>query len=147
MTIQLIPAEEQDRTFFRKAHHIAYRPVIESMFGWDEKAQDNYADKDFDERSPHIILFENQKAGVIGWQDKPDYIWFGPIFILPEYQGNGIGSILVKQFMDRANTENISLKLQTLKMNLGAKKLYEKLGFKVILESDIYWQMEYSVSK
>jgi hypothetical protein len=84
MNITLIAAEEEDRTSFRHAHHLAYRPVIEKMFGWDESKQDVYADKDFDERQPHLIYKEGRKIGVVGWQIKPDHIWFGPIFILPE---------------------------------------------------------------
>lgn len=148
MHIKLILAAERDREFFRKTHHLAYRDVIEPMFGWDEKKQDHYADIDFNDRNPHIIQYEDKQAGVIGWQEKEDHIWFGPIFVLPEFQNKGIGSFLVKQFMKEAEAKNIALRLQTLKMNEGAKKLYERLGFKVISSNEVHWQMEYkSVAK
>ncbi len=146
MNIELIPATEKDREFFRKTHHLAYRQVIESMFKWDEKEQAIFADRDFDERNPHIIIFDKQYSGVVGWQDKSEYIWFGPIFILPQYQNKGIGSLLVKQFMDKADSQNLPLRLQTLRKNERAKVFYKKLGFKVIDYNNIHWQMEYRKS-
>jgi ribosomal protein S18 acetylase RimI-like enzyme len=144
MQVKLIPATEMDREFFRKAHHLAYRDVIEPMFGWDDKKQDHYADTDFNDRNPHLIQQENNSVGVIGWQEKEDHIWFGPIFVLPEFQSKGIGSLLIKQFIKDAKVKNIALRLQTLKMNEGAKKLYERLGFRVLSSNEIHWQMEYN---
>jgi hypothetical protein len=73
MNITLIAAREKDRTFFRHAHHLAYRPVIEKMFGWNENKQDAYADKDFDERQPHLIRDEARKVGVVGWPGGPPF--------------------------------------------------------------------------
>ena len=125
-------------------HHTAYRPVIEAMFGWNEQQQDTYADSDFDERNLHIIHYEHKSVGVIGWQDKPDHFWFGPLMILPEYQNKGIGSTLVRQFMDTADALKLPLRLQTLRQNTEAKRLYEKLGFRILPSCAIYWQMEYS---
>lgn len=143
MSIELIPAVEADRAFFRATHHAAYRDVIEAMFGWDEAKQDAYADSDFDQRNPHIILYNDDRAGVIGWQDKPDHLWFGPLFILPDYQGQGIGSKLVNDFIKRAQSHGKPLRLQTLRRNDGAKRLYEKLGFQVTETTDSHWQMQY----
>jgi GNAT superfamily N-acetyltransferase len=143
MTLKLISAIETDRAFYRHAHHVAYRPDIEKMFDWDEPQQDAFADKDFDERNPTIIHYNGNKAGVVGWQDKSDYIWFGPIFILPEHQGYNIGTKIIKEFIGKANKQKIPLRLQTLIVNEKAKIWYEKLGFKAIGQSAIHWQMEY----
>lgn len=144
MNITLIAAQEEDRTFFRHAHHSAYRPVIEKMFGWDDSKQDVYADKDFDERHPHLAYEGGRKVGVVGWQTKPDRIWFGPIFILPEYQGKGIGMHVVKKFIKKAESERLPLRLQTLLVNEKAKAFYERLGFKTLDKSAVHWQLEYT---
>jgi len=144
MKAKLVPATENDRFFFRQAHHLAYRAVIEVMFGWDEVQQDKAADKDFDERNPHIICQNDVHVGVVGWQDQINHIWFGPIFILPDYQNKGIGTELIEYFMIMAGEQSKALKLQTLKENLRAKELYERMGFKVIASDEIHWQLEYS---
>jgi GNAT superfamily N-acetyltransferase len=144
MNITLKAAEEEDRPFFRHAHHAAYRPVIENMFRWDESQQDAYADKDFDDRQPHLIYEEGRKVGVVGWQIKPDHIWFGPIFILPEYQGQGIGMHVVKEFITKAEAQKLPLRLQTLLLNEKAKAFYERLGFKTLDKSAVHWQLEYT---
>lgn len=143
MNVELIPAEEKDRAFFRHVHHVAYRKVIESMFGWDEARQDAAADSDFKDRNPHIIRWNGEDVGVIGWQDKEDHIWFGPIFVLPAYQNKGIGRFLIEKFMKMASDGVGSIKLQTLKENTRAKDLYEELGFSTISSDDIHWQLEY----
>ncbi len=143
MNIEIIPATESDRAFFRKAHHLAYRDVIESMFSWDEEEQDKFANKDFDERNPHIIIYGKIRVGVLGWLAKADHIWFGPIYILPEHQNKGIGSYLVREFMNRARNAGLPLHLQTLRKNEKARKFYEKLGFTILPSDEIHWQMEY----
>ena len=82
-------------------------------------------------------------VGVIGWQVKSDQLWLGPIYILPEHQNKRIGTFLVKQFMIRATEKGLPLRLRTLRQNEGAKKLYERLGFKVLSTTDVHWHMEY----
>lgn len=145
MNVELHPATENDRAFFRQVHHRAYRSVIESMFGWDEAYQDKAADKDFDERTPHIIRCDGAAAGVVGWVDRGDHIWFGPLFILPEHQGKGIGTILMQNLIELARGQARAIKLQTLKENTRAKAWYERLGFTVVAVDDHHWQLEYDV--
>jgi GNAT superfamily N-acetyltransferase len=143
MNITLIPALESDREFFRRVHHKAYRDTIESMFPWDEYEQNRFAYRDFDTRDPHIILYGDERFGVVGCQHLEDHIWFGPVFVLPAYQGKGVGSSVVKLFMERGRTANIPLKLKTLKTNIRAKELYERLGFIVSDHTDKYWFLDY----
>jgi GNAT superfamily N-acetyltransferase len=113
------------------------------MFVWDEEQQNNFVNRDFDTRDPHIVLYGDERCGVVGYQDMEDHIWFGPVFVLPAYQGKGVGSSVVKLFMARARTANIPLKLKTLKANIRAKELYERLGFIVSDHTDKYWFLEY----
>lgn len=143
MTLEFVPATENDRGFYRHVHHLAYRPDIEKMFGWDEALQDKFADKDFDTRNPTLVYFNKNKVGVIGWLERENDIWFGPVFILPEFQGQGIGTLILKHFMTEAEHRKIPLSLQTLAVNERAKKWYETLGFHTIEKSAIHWQMQY----
>ena len=145
MTIELVPAKESDRLFFIHVHHVSYREVIESMFGWDVISQNIHANKDFDACNPHVILYNTQPCGVMGWQEKSDHILLSPIYILPAYQGKGIGTYLVKSLIDKSRFLGIPLRLQTLLKNEKAKKFYEKLGFTVYASNDVHWQMECAI--
>lgn len=141
--LRLIPAIESDRDFFRKTHHAAYRRRIEPMFGWDESAQKIYANKEFDERNPHIILQGEDRAGVVGWQDHDDHILFGPIYILPEFQGKGLGTAILQKFIAQSEAEKKEIRLRTLLTNTAAKEFYEKLGFVTASSTQIHWHLVY----
>lgn len=140
--IKYIPAIEKDRDFFIHVHHAAYRETIEEMFGWDEKRQDELANRPFDEGGIQIIWKDDKRIGVVGWEDRDEYFWLKELFILPEYQGNGIGSKIVEETIELATALKKDIRLRTLKANLGAKKLYERYGFKVTEANDIHWNME-----
>ncbi|XP_065673426.1 thialysine N-epsilon-acetyltransferase isoform X2 [Hydra vulgaris] len=60
------------------------------------------------------------------------------IYVKPEFRGNGIGTMLLKEVAKQAIQENcVRIHWNVLDWNKNAKKFYEKCGAKV--ESD--WQM------
>lgn len=141
MDLKFTPAIETDRAFFIEVHHTAYRPVIEKMFGWDKPLQDSFANKAFDEGGMNIIWRNNQKIGVVGYEEHEKFLWLKEVFLLPEHQGQGIGSHIIKDAIAKATSSGKELRLQTLKENTGAKKLYERHGLVVTEATDIHWKM------
>ena len=112
-SIELVEAQESDRTFFVSVHHTAYRSVIEAMFGWDAELQVEYANSAFDSKNIHII-----------WLD-----------------GVRVGGFTVSQIIGIARTAKKALRLQTLKSNSGAVKFYQKLGFELEDETEMHWKL------
>jgi len=145
LTIQIISAVEDDRAFFVHAHHTAYRWAIEEMFGWDELVQDNYASAAFDGGGIHVIWNKGKRIGVVGWELKMDCLWLKEFYILPTYQGQGIGSYVVEQTIKQSIDLGKDLALRTLRVNAQAKMLYERLGLSVTDKTDIHWIMGRSV--
>jgi len=139
-------ATEQDRAFFIHVHHISYRDTIEKMFGWDKELQYSYANKAFDEGGILIIWVDGKKAGVIGWEDRAACIWLKEFFLLPEYQGLGIGTQVVQDMKIRAKSAQKDIHLRTLKANIRAKALYERVGFEVTDVTNIHWNMSLQLS-
>ena len=135
-------AEEPDRIFFRQVHHGSYRAVIEAIFGWDEALQDRFADSDFDNRNIHILYKGAEPCGVLGWMESETAVELGPLYLLDQYQGSGIGSHVVRDFISRYRGKLLHLK--TLASNHRAKVLYERLGFIVTEANDKYWHMQYT---
>ena len=60
----------------------------------------------------------------------------GPIGVLPSYQGQGIGSMLLERFCKEVDACQAQAYLETdLDKNV---RLYEKFGFKLIAETEIF---------
>ena len=139
MNLKYLPAIEQDRAFFIHVHHTAYRDTIEEMFGWDEERQDELANLPFDEGGINIVWNRDNRIGVVGWEEREDHLWLKELFLLPEYQGQGIGSQIVKDTITKSRSLAKDVRLRTLKANTRAKELYERHGFVVTEASDIHW--------
>ena len=73
-------------------------------------------------------VFAPEMAGIIAFKTG----WIEQLYILPEFQGCGIGSTLLKQ----AQQTLPHLQLWTFQRNIQAQKLYEKHGFIAIGETD-----------
>ena len=69
-------------------------------------------------------------------EPKNQHWHLGPIGVLPSHQGQGIGSMLMKRFCMEADACRADAYLETdVDKNV---RFYEKFGFKVISESDIF---------
>jgi len=56
--------------------------------------------------------------------------FLGLIEILPELQGRGLGSAVVRDLQEEARTKRVPIRLQVIKGNAAAVRLYERLDFK-----------------
>lgn len=132
--------EDFDFLFMLKEDN--FRKYIEEIWGWNEKEQKNRLKEDLEIHLYHkkIILLNDKPIGVYvtHFTEEGD-LFINEISILKEYQNKGIGTnIISKQLRENRGTRTI---LQVFKNN-PAKKLYEKLGFKVYNETETHYQME-----
>ncbi|MEJ8308702.1 GNAT family N-acetyltransferase [Agrobacterium larrymoorei] len=71
---------------------------------------------------------------VIGWGARagdPDYI--SDIWVDPDYQGRGIGRVLVKYFLDEMRRSHLpAAKIATHARNVNAIRAYERCGFRIV---------------
>ena len=61
-----------------------------------------------------------------------DHLYLAGIQILPVHQGKGIGSEAVRSVMTEAQSKGLPLQLEVEKENPHAKRLYLRLGFRVV---------------
>ena len=83
----------------------------------------------------YSIFCENEFVGIIQKIRKElDNIHIGRFLINPELTGRGLGKRALLEFINLIfQDENInSVTLNVFDYNAGAKKLYEKIGFKVV---------------
>lgn len=64
------------------------------------------------------------------------------IQILPEKQGGGLGSTILKKLLADADEAHASVSLSVLRAN-PARRLYERLGFRIVGENDKAYDMRY----
>ena len=133
-----------DFEFCRNVHHAAYRDVVIRQFGsWDESMQDGFFREGLN-RAPHkIVEIDGVPIGVVSTEIKTDCLYLSELQLLPEYQGRGIGSVIVKKQMEIAKSLNLPLRLVVLREN-RAQDLYRRLGFRTTSTTEIHVKMEWS---
>lgn len=78
----------------------------------------------------YIYKENNINKGFIHIQTGLDIIDLLNIIVKPEYQNQGIGSILLKYIIDNKQDKKIMLEVRS--KNISAIKLYQKYDFKII---------------
>ena len=134
-------ARASDSEFIFTVKKAAYR-YVEQVWGWDDNYQRERHNKEFTSHDFHIIQFHETDVGFFITSSTPDMLKVDQIYILPQYQGRGIGSACLTRIVDDANLEQRSVVLQVLKVNTRGIALYKRLGFTIVGEDSIYLQME-----
>lgn len=84
-----------------------------------------------------LIKYSNKIIGVLYIHDYKDGILLDEIYINEEYRNKGIATDIIKNMMDK------KIYLWVYKTNTTALNLYKKLEFKIILESENRYLMEF----
>ena len=140
--LSLRKAHAGDSEFVFTVKKAAYREYVEQVWGWDDDYQRERHNREFASHDFHIIQFREIDVGFFITSSTSDTLKVNQIYILPEYQGKGIGSACMTRIIDDANLEQKSVVLKVLKVNTRSIALYRRLGFTIVDESSEYSQME-----
>ncbi len=121
-----------------------FKWYVDKIWGWNDDDQKQRLKQDLKEHLQHkrIILLDNKEVGVyaIHTTENGD-LFINEISILKEYQNKGLGRKILEEQLKENQKKGIRTILQVFKDN-PAKRLYEKLGFKVYGETETHYQME-----
>ena len=120
----------------------AYKKYVEECWGtWNEVEQKEYFEKFINayKNSSYIIKVGDTAIGFYNDEELEDGSYeVGNICIIPEYQGQGIGTDILKRKLEEHKEQDIRIRF--FKQNpVGA--LYEKLGFSLSGETEFHYQM------
>ena len=141
MRVVLRQATESDMSFAFEVKRQALGPYIRSKWDWNEEFQLDLHKQRWSERPRLIILHEDTPIGTVSIEEGPDSIRFGEFYLLPEYQGRGLGSEVLASVLKRADELRRPVKLEYLKWNPVAS-LYQRHGFEITSESDVHFFAE-----
>ena len=135
-------AEATDSDFVFAVKKAAFREYVEQIWGWDETYQKDLHNRRFAAQDIRIIQFHGTDIGFLSTSDTSDILKVDQLYILPEYQGRGIGAACMRRIIDNANLEQKPVTLQVLKINTRATVFYQRLGFTIVEEDATHFQMK-----
>ena len=111
--------------------------VIRSWGSWDDDRQHRYAERLVASESTRVARCGGVDIGILCVEEQDGGLVIETIGLLPEYQGQGIGSRLVRDVCREASARGISVSLEVQKANRRARSLYERLGFTTAGETEM----------
>jgi ribosomal protein S18 acetylase RimI-like enzyme len=126
--------QDADAPILYEIHRDAMFSYVEQTWGWDEADQvqrfRNYASM----VPLQVIIVDDQPAGFAHIDVTGDAVDVVNIELARHVQGRGIGTALLEQVIADANASGKPVRLQVLKANPDAKRLYDRMGFVVVGE-------------
>jgi ribosomal protein S18 acetylase RimI-like enzyme len=139
--IRLRPASNVDIDRLFEVHRLATRPYVEQVWGWDDDWQAAYFREHFDVTARQVVCWGERVIGFLDVIHETSAVVLQSIEIEPEFQGRGIGSELIRGVNADAERNGLAVKLRVLKVNARARRLYERLGFVQVGESETHFHM------
>lgn len=135
VTYTLRQATEDDQVFLFNVVHVAMSPVrtatnpdkIVDM----EKELAEYKEK-YPAEKVQVIQYEGKDVGRLRVVKSKEEIYIGGIQLLPEFQGKGIGSAVIKDLIKESEELKIPITLEVHQVNIAANAFYTKLDFKFV---------------
>ena len=138
----LKPYTDEDYEFVYIVKKNAYKKYVEECWGeWNEETQREYFEKFINtyKNSSYIIVVDGTRVGFYNDEMLNDGSYeIGNICIIPSYQGQGIGTMILKEKLDEHKNQDI--KIQFFKQN-PVGRLYKRLGFVNNGETTFHYQM------
>lgn len=141
--LHYVPATNADKAYFAALNEACYTDVVTRQFGsWDADAQRAYFDNKWLSQQFRKIVVDGEVVGGIWIEERDDHRLLREIQVHPQFQGQGIGTRVVREAIAAAVADGRKLRLHVLFEN-RARSLYERLGFVVIGENDTQYIMQY----
>lgn len=136
--LTLRKAAEADSEFAYETRKAAFKEYAERASGWDEEEQRQLHNRRFGALDFRIISVSGEDVGVMALAVAADIMTLYQLFVLPQYQGRGIGRECMTLLFDEARHLDLPVRLAVLKVNPRAQAFYERLGFARTREDDTH---------
>ena len=152
----LRPAGPDDRGFLRRVFFSSWDRAV-AMAGWPPEQRDAVLDQQFEaqDRSYRLtypdadydlILVAGAPVGRVYVRREENVIGLMEITLLPEWRNRGLGSGIIRGVLKEAEGVGKPVELYVEKWNPDARRLYLRLGFSGLEESETHWKMGWQAS-
>jgi len=152
MNIHYRPISPQDERFLLEVYASTRAEEMSMVSDWDENQKSAFVAMQFSAQHQYyqehyhgaefLILLRDQipigRLYLARWQDE---IRIVDLAILPAHRNAGVGTTVLKNLLAEAQHAGKPLRIHVEKYN-PALRLYQRLGFKPIVDRGVYWFME-----
>ncbi|EMQ2878559.1 GNAT family N-acetyltransferase [Vibrio navarrensis] len=133
------PARANDNPFLEVLHNEkrsdlrlidAERDFVESLIDMQFRAMNQGYGKQFPNALYFIIEYHSESVGRAVLDFTDNHVHLVDIAFLQKARGHGLGEAVVRSFMYSSNQLRVPMILSVQQLNLAAKQLYLKLGFR-----------------
>lgn len=144
MKYRLIDASPEDEAWLDRLRRRAYEDLFNVTWGgWDEARHLRQLSESI--RRGHICIIEvdGKRVGMIQLLDHDDAVEIAEIQIDPSHQHRGVGTSVLVDVISHASVRGRDVRLSVGLTNQKAIKLYERLGFSSVRQSETHYHMMY----
>ncbi|OIN24988.1 GNAT family N-acetyltransferase [Vibrio barjaei] len=132
-------ATKDDYDFLYLLKKRAEYQAVHTVFGWHEPLQQELHRQEWQQARPMVIEVQGERVGCYLFQNKEVDCYLGRFFLLPEFQGLGIGSQILRSCIKRAKSKPLTLcHLQGNKVH----HLYKRHSFTTLREDEHFVYMK-----
>jgi ribosomal protein S18 acetylase RimI-like enzyme len=143
MIIDLRRATEEHYQFALELYLSTMRPYTEELMVWDEAKQRGSFAAQWRLEEVQIITVDGVDVGWIQVAESPTEIRLQQFFISPDQPRAGIGTDVLRKLLATWRAAEKPVALNVLKNN-PARRLYERVGFSVVGEAGVKYEMKLS---
>ena len=134
-SLTLRSATSEDVEFLTRTFLTSLRESIEAARGrWSESRERAQFVAQLDLDHTKIICVRSREVGFLTAILRAHEIEIHTLCVVPDQQGQGIGSQVTRQVIQSAHAAGYAVALSVLKTNQRAAKLYRRLGFEQVDE-------------
>ncbi|WP_461534924.1 GNAT family N-acetyltransferase [Spongorhabdus nitratireducens] len=118
----------QDSDWLFRLYKATMKYHVETAYGWDEAFQRQGFRRELPAEEFMILLMDRKPVAAYLIRNHPDHIWLDMILVEPEFQGRGLGNLMMERIKQLGHDTNLPVKLTVLNTNTAAQ-WYQRLGF------------------
>ena len=112
--VKLRPATPADSEFAYQTKKAAFSAYADQVWGWDEAEQRRLHDQRFVTQEFQVIQDSGLDVVILAVVREPDCVKVNQLFILPRFQGRGIGRACMLRVIAEAVTAGCPVRLRVL---------------------------------